>query len=107
MNKCEWKDGKFEPCDKFDWNVIEYNLTSGSKMKKCYHCHGDIRRPGYVGQMPVNEELTLEQQKTVEQIKRLQIQNEKELGNLISKDIIQEIFQTMITALKRLNVDIF
>ena len=44
-DKCEWIDGKFVSCDDFDWNIIEYNLTSGGKMKKCYHCKADIRKP--------------------------------------------------------------
>ncbi len=35
----------FHSCSKFDWNIIEYNLTGGGKSKKCYHCKADIRKP--------------------------------------------------------------
>lgn len=44
-DKCEWKVEKFEACDKFDGNVIDYNLTNNSKMYKCFHCKADIRKP--------------------------------------------------------------
>ena len=45
MGKCAWEDGKFNPCEKFDWHIIEYNLTNGGKMRKCFHCKADIRTP--------------------------------------------------------------
>lgn len=45
MEKCKWEDGKFVPCENFNWHIIEYNLASGEKAKKCYHCKADIRKP--------------------------------------------------------------
>ena len=48
--KCNWKDGKFEGCDKFDGQFI-YDITiydtEGVDVKsaKCLHCKTDIRKP--------------------------------------------------------------
>ena len=48
-NKCEWKDGKFKPCDDIDkyiyWDNAAYIYISGIKVNYCPFCGADIRKP--------------------------------------------------------------
>ncbi len=52
MNKCEWKDGKFEPCTSGYENYIDLgkpyfgnHLKRGHIVKYCPFCGADIRKP--------------------------------------------------------------
>ena len=45
MNKCEWKDGKFEGCEGFNGNVRCVQDYQGKWQTVCHSCHTDIRKP--------------------------------------------------------------
>ena len=46
MNKCEWKDGKFEGCDNFNGELEkDVGPTSDSVTFRCLHCHTAIQKP--------------------------------------------------------------
>lgn len=56
MNKCEWKDGKFYPCNNFDGKTTQGFITvpddtedDGERLDRvfnnCKSCHSDIRKP--------------------------------------------------------------
>jgi len=44
--KCEWKDGKFDPCKKFDGRFLERDLPDNKDNPNyCLYCKADIRKP--------------------------------------------------------------
>ena len=45
MNKCEWKDGKFEPCDEFTGMTDQKKYIASNKTNCCLYCGADIRKP--------------------------------------------------------------
>jgi hypothetical protein len=45
MNKCEWRDGKFYPCeDAYKFSLLAYD-KQGKQVKFCPFCGADIRKP--------------------------------------------------------------
>jgi hypothetical protein len=45
MKKCNWKDGKFDPCEGFDGHVRIIQDYTGHWKTVCKSCHTDIRKP--------------------------------------------------------------
>jgi hypothetical protein len=44
--KCEWKDGKYEPCEKFNGKVKSHMLQNSDYYEfRCCSCGADIRKP--------------------------------------------------------------